>query len=222
MIICHSEMFTGIIESKAHVLEIAPSAMLVERPQDFDDLRIGSSVCVSGCCLSVIEMDENHMKFDVMEETWNKTKLKSLSKGDSVNLERALKADGRFEGHIVQGHVDCTAKVVDVMLSRSERVGSGSRASLRAKLQSCETKDVSKHEDEILTIEIPSNLQGLIVQKGSIAIDGVSLTVSKISDSTFSVALIPHTIEQTTLGNLKAGDTVNLEADILGKYVRSQ
>jgi riboflavin synthase len=183
-------MFTGIIEAKAKILEITDSTISVEKPGDFDDLKIGSSVCVSGCCLSVIEMNDDFLKFDVMNETWDKTNLRSLSEGDSVNLERALSANGRFEGHIVQGHVDCTG--------------------------------IIKNEGEVLTLEIPNELQSLIVQKGSIAIDGVSLTVSDISDSTFSVALIPHTLEQTTLGNLKVGDTVNLEADILGKYMISR
>ena len=197
-------MFTGIIEAKAKILEITDSTISVEKPGDFDDLKIGSSVCVSGCCLSVIEMNDDFLKFDVMKETWDKTKLKSLSEGNEVNLERALKANGRFEGHIVQGHADCTAKVVDVMLSKSAEA------------------DASKREDKVLTIKTPNDLKNLIVSKGSIAIDGVSLTVSDISDSTFSVALIPHTLEQTTLGNLKVGDTVNLEADILGKYMISR
>lgn len=181
-------MFTGIVETTAQILDRTDTGLIIERPATFDDIHIGSSICVSGCCLSIVEFDDSSMRFDVMQETWNCTKLGSISKGERVNLERALRADGRFEGHVVQGHVDDVGKVCKV--------------------------------DKVQKVSLPKALVGLVVPKGSIAIDGVSLTVCDVTDSEFTVALIPLTLKETTLGVLKEGDMVNLEADILWKYAR--
>lgn len=191
-------MFTGLIETTAKVLECSEQGIVIERPVIFDDSRIGSSIAVSGACLTVTELEPSSMRFDVHEETWKRTKLRELKKGDLVNLERALKAGDRLEGHMVQGHVDGVGKV----------------SSLRA------SPPVRTSREAVMTISYPPPLRGLIVEKGSIAVDGVSLTVTHVDDETFSVALIPETLKKTTLGNLQEGGWVNLEADVLGKYAR--
>ncbi len=187
-------MFTGIIESTAKVLNITNSSLYVERPIFFDDIRIGSSICVNGVCLSVIKFDDESMSFYVLKETMNKSSLGLLKQGSKVNLERALKADGRFEGHVVQGH--------------TEGVG--------------EVTQIPDGESEVLMIQMPKELSKYCVQKGSIALDGVSLTIASLDQDSVSVALIPHTLENTTLGSKKIGDKVNVETDVLGRYVRSE
>ncbi len=184
-------MFTGIIEATAQVLKNADGTLILERPAMFDDIKLGSSICVSGVCLSIVEFDDKSMRFDVVAETMRKTKLGDLKIGDAVNLERAMKADGRFEGHVVQGHVEGTATVKELN---------------------------AQHE---LKIELPVEFEAFVVQKGSITIDGVSLTVANIADTLCTVALIPHTLSITTLGTLKSGDRVNIETDILGRYILS-
>lgn len=184
-------VFTGIIEATAPVIEKSDSTLKVERPPQFDDIRIGSSICVSGVCLSVIAFDEQSMTFDVMGETWEKSKLGSLKAGDQVNLERAMKADGRFEGHVVQGHVEATGRVERGMLK----------------------------EESAISIGVPQNLLKYIVPKGSITLDGVSLTVVSIDQNICTVALIPHTVENTTLGSLSEGNLVNIETDVMGRYI---
>ncbi len=183
-------MFTGIIEATANLTQISKNQLRLERPKSFNDLKIGCSIAVSGVCLSVTAFDASSMTFDVVETTLKKTKLGSLRTGDLVNLERAMKADGRFEGHIVTGHCEGTGRVLRV-------------------------------EDGMVEISIPPSLQKYLVLHGSITIDGVALTVAELSGSVLSVALIPHTLQNTTLGTLKAGDTVNLETDILGRYILS-
>lgn len=186
-------MFTGIIEATAEVRSAEQNALTIERPHFFDDIRIGSSICVSGVCLSVIAFDESSMSFDVVDETLSKTKLGGLQPGDRVNLERSLMANGRFEGHIVQGHIEAVALVMQEWTQ----------------------------EEGILQLEVPSELSAMIVSKGSITIDGVSLTVAHKTDDRFSVALIPHTLEHSTLGELRLGDRANIETDIVGRYVRA-
>lgn len=203
-------MFTGLIEATAKVLECSEQGIMIERPAFFDDIKVGSSIAVSGACLTVAELTSDSMKFDVHEETWKRTKMGELKKGDYVNLERALKAGDRLGGHIVQGHVDTVARVClpkadrprEVEMKVAARVPSGTPA------------------PPTLTIEYPEHLRGLIVEKGSIAVDGVSLTITHVDDEMFSVALIPTTLKETTLGELKEGDRVNLEADVLGRYAR--
>lgn len=184
-------MFTGIVEATAIVFRNEGSRLTIERPNMFDDIKRGSSISVSGVCLSITALDHEAMTFDVVDETLSTTKLGNLTTGNRVNLERSMRADARLEGHVVQGHVEGTA-----------RVTSNEPTSNRA----------------TLTIEISNNVLAFVVQKGSIAIDGVSLTVASLEGNRCTVALIPHTIEHTTLGALKENDLVNIETDILGRY----
>jgi len=185
-------MFTGIIEATAEVLESGNGRLTLARPAMFDDIRIGSSISVSGVCLSIVEFDDQSMRFDVIEETMRKTKFGDLKNDDVVNVERALKVGDRFEGHVVQGHVEGTADIGHWTL------------------------DIG-----VLEIVLPDALVPFVIEKGSIAIDGVSLTVASMVDVVCTVALIPHTLSNTTLGSLKTGDRVNIETDILGRYILS-
>ncbi len=338
-------MFTGIIEAMAPVKSKTDQQFVLERPLQFDDIKIGSSICVSGACLSVIQFDDSTFTFDVVPETWAKTKLGDLKEGDQVNLERALPADGRFEGHIVQGHVEGTGRVVSTSIPRplppeeegeNEKIGRrkitpknilffsremrrmptkaekvlwkqlrydrlGVRfrrqfpiggyildfycSSIRLGIevdgdihnrdnQKILDKDRQQHLEKeqklkivrftnhevitdidsvitrvkqsiknspppleeglgveaktsgegefVLTICLPEDMLCFVVPKGSIAIDGVSLTVAKVDGDKCSVALIPHTREQTTLGKLKEGDHVNIETDILIRALHNE
>jgi riboflavin synthase len=176
-------MFTGIIEATALTKRKTDDLLIIERPEIFDDIVIGSSISVSGVCLSVVKMNNTELEFNVVEETWNVTNLDSLKEGDNVNLERSVRADQRLDGHIVQGHVEGTAEVIS-------------------------------NENGELVIRMPKELIKFCVRKGSIAIEGVSLTIASIERDELSVALIPHTRENTTFGILKAGDSVNIERDI--------
>ena len=186
-------MFTGIIETTATLLEKTDTGLTVERPASFADLKMGSSIAVAGVCLSVIELTAESMRFDVVGETWTKTTLGDRRVGDAVNLERSLPANGRFEGHIVQGHVEGTA-VVEALRQEGQWT--------------------------MLSVRLPADTVPLIVPKGSIAIDGVSLTIASLDGDLCTIALIPHTLAVTTLGTLKPGIHVNIETDVLGRYVR--
>ena len=181
-------MFTGIIESTAEILKKTSSGLVIARPKIFDDLKIGCSIAVSGACLSVTKFDATSMSFDVVPTTFEKTKLGSLTKGDYVNLERALPAHGRLEGHIVLGHCEGVATV-------------------------------RSFEKNMLTVAVPQGLTPYIVLHGSITLDGVALTVAELRDSDVTVALIPHTISLTTFASLRRGDALNVETDIVGKYI---
>lgn len=187
-------MFTGIIEEMAEVLSCAQNRLMLSRPVSFSDIAEGSSIAVAGVCLSVIDITKNSMVFDVVGETLRTTTLGSLLPGTRVNLERALPANGRFDGHMVQGHTE----------------GVGTVRSL--------AKD---GEWTVLTIALQEDMTPFVVPKGSLTIDGVSLTVAKREGDTCSVALIPYTLEHTTLGMLQRGDVVNIETDILGRYIHS-
>ncbi|MCL2496150.1 MAG: riboflavin synthase [Clostridiales bacterium] len=189
-------MFTGIIEETGVVQRIvkgARSAVLsIQGEQIFDDLRLGDSVAVNGVCLTVAGLAGGAFTADVMFETLNRSALGSLNIGGRVNLERAMPANGRFGGHIVSGHID----------------GTGVIAALR------------RDDNALLhTIRAPENIMKYVVEKGSIAIDGISLTVAGLFSDSFTVSLIPHTAKNTTLAEKSVGDTVNLENDIIGKYV---
>lgn len=188
-------MFTGIIETTAEILERTGEGLVLARPKTFTNLEIGASICVSGTCLSIVGFDEEMMAFDIMPETWARTKLGTLHRGDKVNLERSMTADGRFEGHIVQGHIE---GVAEVLQNGDDLGGSSSQAS----------------QTWVLSVQVPRELMPAIIFKGSIAIDGVSLTVAELEDDICSVALIPHTLEMTTLKSLKPGDKVNIETDM--------
>ena len=360
-------MFTGIIEAQAEISKIADNGIFVELPKNFDDIKIGSSISVSGACLSVVSFDENTMEFDVIPETWNKTKLGSLRVGDKVNLERAMKASDRFEGHIVQGHVEGVGEVISlspqcpfssppsplstvsslspqppspegrggliggkdwkefckrkkiakIILERAKlmrRKPTSSEAILWGALRRKQVGDatfrrqhpvgmfildfychearlgieidggIHKKKDQIkndrereqvmianrdiriirftndevlndlenvirriekeiknsplpsgegpgereefdklssrLVISVSDDLLRFIVNKGSITIDGVSLTVASVSGNEITVALIPHTLENTTLGSLNKGDKVNIETDVLVRHAK--
>lgn len=189
-------MFTGIIEETGTVRTVRRGAVTsfieVEAEKIFSDLHIGDSVAVNGVCLTVTEMGGGTFRADVMNETLKRSSLGSLSSGSRVNLERAMAADGRFGGHIVSGHIDGTGTITDI-----KRDGIAIWYTVAA------TPEIMRY----------------IVEKGSIAIDGISLTVAGRTDSSFSVSVIPHTAEQTILSQKKNWDIVNLENDIIGKYV---
>jgi riboflavin synthase len=189
-------MFTGIVEELGEIVAIqrgSDSAVVTVRgPLVTSDATPGASIAVNGVCLTVVERDGETFSVDVMAETLNRSSLGSLQAGTKVNLERAMAASTRFGGHIVQGHVDGTART----LARLP----GDRW-------------------EVVQFTLPPELSRYVVEKGSITIDGVSLTVSAITDDTFSVSLIPTTLEVTTLGSKAVGDPVNLEVDVIAKYV---
>ena len=189
-------MFTGIVEELGTVGSIergTESVVLrIEGPLVASDAVPGASIAVNGVCLTVTGQDAEGFSVDVMAETLNRSSLGSLRTGDRVNLERAMAASSRFGGHIVQGHVDGTATITERVL--------GDRW-------------------EVVTFTLPDALARYVVDKGSITVDGVSLTVSAVGPATFSVSLIPTTLELTTLGRKGVGDQVNLEVDVLAKYV---
>ena len=190
-------MFTGIVESVGVVKEVRREGDLahltIEAPELADGVGQGDSVAVDGACLTVTGYGDGRVRFDAVRETLERTALGTLRSGSRVNLERAMRADGRLDGHIVQGHVDGTGRV-----ERLERDG----------------------DDVRLFIRCDAEISGSLVEKGSVTVDGVSLTVVGVDDAGFDVALIPHTLAVTTLGDLQPGDLVNVEADVLGKYVK--
>lgn len=189
-------MFTGLIEEVGTVTAIergeASARFTLAAERAAEDVAIGDSITVNGACLTVVHHAPGQLAFDAVYETLQKTALGALAIGDEVNLERSLPADGRFGGHIVQGHVD----------------GIGTIASIR-----------EIDNSFYVYITASSSLMRYVVRKGSVAVDGISLTVVEADDKHFSVAIIPHTWENTNLRGRIAGDTVNLETDIIGKYV---
>jgi riboflavin synthase len=189
-------MFTGLIEEKGKLINKIKTGdglrLVLTAKKVFDDLNIGSSISVNGVCLTVVELKKDSFAVDTIEETLKKTNLGQLNVNDFVNLERPLKADARLGGHFVLGHVDTTGIVESVQeLSNSH----------------------------FMTISFPKNFQQYLIYVGSVAIDGVSMTVAEVTDNTFSVGIIPHTWIETVFSNKKPGDSVNLEFDVLGKYV---
>jgi riboflavin synthase len=191
-------MFTGLVQAQGSVLsldQVANSAVLkISTPSDFDDVALGESIAINGVCLTVTNKHFLELDFDVMGETLNLTNLGTLSSGNQVNLERSLKISDRLGGHIVQGHVDGRSQ----LLSRSK-----------------------EPNWEVLTFEVNDSFARYVVKKGSITVDGVSLTVSNVGDSTFEVSLIPTTLVSTNLGELAVGKVVNIEVDVIAKYVES-
>jgi riboflavin synthase len=192
-------MFTGIVEELGTVgaLERQSDAvrLTVRATTVLDDAAPGDSIAVNGCCLTVSERTEDTWTADVMAETLAKTGLGSLDVGDRVNLERAVTAGTRLGGHLVQGHVDAVGHVV--------------------------RREPGEHWD-VVTLSMPRELAPYLVDKGSITVDGVSLTVVEARDDGFTVSLIPETLRRTTLGFREPGDAVNLEVDVIGKYVARQ
>lgn len=189
-------MFTGIIENKGRVLRVEyrgqEERLTLEIPMDLTDLKLGDSININGVCLTVVEKKEQAIGVDLSLETLEKTILGKLKEGDKVNLERALRLTDRLGGHIVTGHIDGIGVILE---KRRERDFLG------------------------LRVRIPPSISRYVVQKGSIAIDGISLTVNQCQGEEIQITLIPYTIEKTTLIDKKVGDQVNVEADILGKYV---
>ena len=187
-------MFTGIVEELGVVVKISDNAMTVQASKVTEDLKLGDSISVNGTCLTAVNFSRTEFSVDLSPETMRRTSLGQLSVGSPVNLERALLATDRMGGHIVQGHVDGTGRVM------SRRVDG----------------------DSILfRIRVPKRLNPYIVEKGFVAVDGISLTVVKRGASSFTLAVIPYTLKNTNLASVSVGDLVNLEADILAKYVES-
>ena len=189
-------MFTGIVEATGTVQSVTETddGRRLRVSHDFDALRHGQSISVSGVCLTVERFDDDAFEVFLASETVEKTYLGSVAEGDVVNLERALAADGRFDGHLVQGHVDTTATVAEV-----ERVG----------------------EDWRYTFSLPPEIAPYVVTKGSVALDGISLTVASRHESGFDVAIIPTTYDLTSLSEKEVGDPVHVEVDVVAKYVES-
>lgn len=188
-------MFTGIVEERGVVREVGGSRLAVGCRTVTSDAEVGASVSVNGVCLTVVERSDAHLAFDVTEETLRRTSFARLSEGDPVNLERPLTLASRLGGHLVQGHVDGVGEVVAVA---PEKDGAAS-----------------------VTIRAPMDLRRYLVEKGSVCVDGVSLTVAALDGDTFAVALIPHTLAATTLGSAQPNDPVNLEVDVIAKYVEA-
>lgn len=191
-------MFTGIIEEVGRVERIkqqgAKRRLTVSCKRLLPELKIGDSIAVSGVCLTAVATGENSFSADLAQETWLRTSFSRLKTGALVNLELPMRADGRFDGHVVQGHVD----------------GTGTMTSL---------EPISNGNDYAIHINVPSELTRYIVAKGSLSIEGISLTVAAIDGTHVRIAIIPHTAEVTNLRTLKHGDPVNLEVDVIAKYV---
>ena len=192
-------MFTGIVEEIGSVASVEPSGngagarIKIRAQKVLQGTKVGDSIAVNGVCLTATSLGADFFTADVMAETLRRSNLGILMPGSPVNLERAMAADGRFGGHIVSGHIDSTGTIAE-----TEREGNA----------------------VWVYVSAPKEILDLIVQKGSIAIDGISLTVAKVDQKQFAVSIIPHTGEETTLLSKKPGDLVNLENDIVGKYVQ--
>lgn len=185
-------MFTGIIEETGVLKEQNGGNLVIQADKVLEDVHLGDSIAVNGVCLTVTEFQKNWFRADVMAETLRRSSLGTLKKGSRVNLERAMAANGRFGGHIVSGHIDGTGTV-----ENTQREGNAIW----------------------VTISCGAALLRYIAEKGSIAIDGISLTVAEVRENGFRVSIIPHTGEETTLLARRTGDMVNLETDIIAKYV---
>jgi riboflavin synthase len=188
-------MFTGIVEERGTVREIGPARVSIGCRTVTADTTVGASVAVNGVCLTVVERSDAHLAFDVSDETLRRTSFSRLAEGDPVNLERPLTLSSRLGGHLVQGHVDGVGEVTGI-----ERGPDGGAW---------------------LTVSAPAELGRYLVEKGSICVDGVSLTVAARDGEAFSVALIPYTLDVTTFGTTTVGDPVNLEVDVIAKYVEA-
>ncbi len=196
-------MFTGIIEEVGKVVKIEQRGenrrITIEAANTPKELRTGHSIAVSGVCLTALDIKPKSFCADLAPETWVRTSFSRMHEGALVNLELPMKANGRFDGHIVQGHVDGVGKVI--------------------KLERIVDSDSRDSENWWLHIEIPSEIEKYTVFKGSISIEGISLTVAKLEGNVCTIAIIPHTVELTNLGSLEPGDPINLEADVIAKYV---
>lgn len=186
-------MFSGIIEEKGRVTSpVVSGSIKLKADKVLEGTKTGDSISVNGVCLTITYLDNKSFTVDVMPGTLKRTNLGSLASGDEVNLERALKYGGRIGGHLVQGHIDDIGKVINI---RREAAA------------------------VVMTFEAPAAIMCYIVEKGFIAVDGISLTVSSVTGNRFSVSLVAFSLENTRLGDLRNGDTVNIEVDIIAKYV---
>ena len=185
-------MFTGIVSAVSRVVEVRGSRIGIDHAWIAKHLKVGGSVAVNGCCLTVVKRQGPVFFADVVPETRKRTNLGALKVGSGVNLELPLRAESTIDGHLVQGHIDTTAQVMSVHEASTGR--------------------------EVI-IELPASISRYVAEKGSIAVDGVSLTVAQVDKSTFTVALIPHTLEMTIAKDYRNGSVVNLEADIIARYV---
>ncbi len=192
-------MFTGIIEEIGKVIAInktrADGCLKIKVDTIHSDAKMGDSICIDGVCLSITDIKGNILKFDVIHETLRKTTLSELKVNDFVNLERSLRVDSRLGGHFVSGHIDYKGRIEQILKGPE---GTGFKVSL------------------------PSDFSSLVAEKGSIALDGISLTVAKVAKMDFTVYLIPHTLKVTTLGKKRRGDSVNIERDLLAKYLTQE
>jgi riboflavin synthase len=192
-------MFSGLVEATALIVAVleepAGVRLVIERPSEFKDLQLGDSIAIQGCCLTLVELNATSLSFQAGRETLSRTSLGDRKPGDKVNCERSLKLGDRLGGHLVTGHIDGQGELV----SRDDEA-----------------------QWSNMVFSAPHSLLRQMASKGSVAIEGVSLTLVNVTNETFSVALIPHTLAHTTLGDLKAGDAVNLETDLLAKYVQRQ
>src|SRR5215467_491050 len=185
-------MFTGIVRERGTVAAFDGSRLVLEAPETAAHAAVGDSLAVAGVCLTVVEAGDGRLAFDAVPETLSRTALGALEAGDAVNIEPSLRVGDQLGGHVVQGHVDAVGRIRSVVPE-----GDGRR----------------------LWVDAPETVLAYCIEKGSIAMDGVSLTIAAFDDEGFEVALIPHTLAVTTLGGLQARDEVNLEADVLGKVV---
>jgi riboflavin synthase len=191
-------MFTGLVEEVGRVEKITQKdgqrRLTVAATRLARDLKAGDSISVSGTCLTAVEVGAHSFAADLAAETWARTSFSRIGEGALVNLELPMRADGRFGGHLVQGHVDSTGKFLAL-------------------------DPIPGGNDFWLRLEIPPELERYVVHKGSLAVEGISLTVAKLEGTTVTIAIIPHTVEMTNLKSLRAGDPVNLEVDLVAKYV---
>ncbi len=190
-------MFTGIVEELGRVVEVQPKAtgarLTIQCGGILEDATLGASIAVNGACVTAVELNDNRFSADLAPETLKRTNLGALRAGSAVNLERPLRAQGRLDGHFVLGHVDGTAEIVSL--------------------------DALGDANWWLRLRVPRPLARYIVSKGSVAVDGISLTVAEVSDDVVSFTIIPHTYEHTTLHGYTSGSRVNLEVDILAKHL---
>jgi riboflavin synthase len=191
-------MFTGLVEEVGTITRLVRRGgnhrITIKAPNTAKELKQGNSVAVSGVCLTALDIQPESFGADLAAETWTRTSFSRITEGAQVNLELPLKADGRMGGHMVQGHVDGTGRFIA-------------------------REPIASADDFWLHIDIPEDLEKYVVFKGSIAIEGISLTVAKLEGLRLTIAIIPHTIMMTNLGSLKPGDPVNIETDIVAKYL---
>ena len=191
-------MFTGLVEEVGTIVSIVETGanhrITIKAPNSAKELKEGNSIAVSGVCLTALNVKSDTFCADLAKETWTRTSFSRIAKGAEINLELPLKVDARMGGHIVQGHVDGTGRLVGL-------------------------EPIANAEDFWLLIDIPEDLEKYVVFKGSIAIEGISLTVAKLEGLRLTIAIIPHTIQMTNLKSLKPGDPLNIESDIVAKYL---